>query len=649
VSKKEEAMDKLNLKTKNFAEKNIDLISEIFPNVITEIKDKNGNIRRVIDFDILKQELMDEVVEGNKERYQLVWPGKKEAILAANTPIVKTLRPVKGDSFKWDETKNIYIEGDNLEALKLIQESYLNKIKIIYIDPPYNTGNDFIYKDNFNKGLDVYLRESGQADEEGNRLFQNTENNGRYHSDWLTMIYPRLKLARSLLRDDGVIFISIDDNEVHNLRKLCDEIFGERNFVAEICWHKKTQPSFLSKEIANVKEYILFYKKSGDIRTFGGLTDVDKHIEMINISNEISERVIRKENTLIANGKYTGILYKGVYGNGALKIELMEDLEVVEGKPVNDVVLKGRFKWTQVTMNKSFDNGDIFHIKNIKSLRPTVERAEKKANIKPIIDLLSKNISKDIPTNTDASKEIKGLFDGINIVDYPKPVNLIKYLIKSVTYNDKDAIIMDFFSGSATTAHAVMELNAEDGGNRRYIMIQLPEPVGEKSLAYKAGFRNIAEIGKERIRRAGRKIREQTGANIDYGFRVFRIDTSNMKDIFYTPDKLEQSFLDKLESNIKEDRTGMDLLIQVMLELGLDLSLPMVSKYIEEKEVYFIGGNKLAACFEENIGEKLIREIAKTKPLKAVFRDSSFKDCQDKINLEEIFKTLSPETDIKIL
>lgn len=642
-------MDKLNLKTKNFAEKNIDLISEIFPNVITEIKDKNGNIRRVIDFDILKQELMDEVVEGNKERYQLVWPGKKEAILAANTPIVKTLRPVKGDSFKWDETKNIYIEGDNLEALKLIQESYLNKIKIIYIDPPYNTGNDFIYKDNFNKGLDVYLRESGQADEEGNRLFQNTENNGRYHSDWLTMIYPRLKLARSLLRDDGVIFISIDDNEVHNLRKLCDEIFGERNFVAEICWHKKTQPSFLSKEIANVKEYILFYKKSGDIRTFGGLTDVDKHIEMINISNEISERVIRKENTLIANGKYTGILYKGVYGNGALKNELMEDLEVVEGKPVNDVVLKGRFKWTQETMNKSFDNGDIFHIKNIKSLRPTVERAEKKANIKPIIDLLSKNISKDIPTNTDASKEIKGLFDGINIVDYPKPVNLIKYLIKSVTYNDKDAIIMDFFSGSATTAHAVMELNAEDGGNRRYIMIQLPEPVGEKSLAYKAGFRNIAEIGKERIRRAGRKIREQTGANIDYGFRVFRIDTSNMKDIFYTPDKLEQSFLDKLESNIKEDRTGMDLLIQVMLELGLDLSLPMVSKYIEEKEVYFIGGNKLAACFEENIGEKLIREIAKTKPLKAVFRDSSFKDCQDKINLEEIFKTLSPETDIKIL
>jgi len=300
-------------------------------------------------------------------------------------------------------------------------------------------------------------------------------------------------------------------------------------------------------------------------------------------------------------------------------------------------------------MNKSFDNGDIFHIKNIKSLRPTVERAEKKANIKPIIDLLSKNISKDIPTNTDASKEIKGLFDGINIVDYPKPVNLIKYLIKSVTYNDKDAIIMDFFSGSATTAHAVMELNAEDGGNRRYIMIQLPEPVGEKSLAYKAGFRNIAEIGKERIRRAGRKIREQTGANIDYGFRVFRIDTSNMKDIFYTPDKLEQSFLDKLESNIKEDRTGMDLLIQVMLELGLDLSLPMVSKYIEEKEVYFIGRNKLAACFEENIGEKLIREIAKTKPLKAVFRDSSFKDCQDKINLEEIFKTLSPETDIKIL
>ena len=642
-------MDKLNLKTKNFAEKNIDLISEIFPNVITEIKDKNGNIRRVIDFDILKQELMDEVVEGNKERYQLVWPGKKEAILAANTPIVKTLRPVKGDSFKWDETKNIYIEGDNLEALKLIQESYLNKIKIIYIDPPYNTGNDFIYKDNFNKGLDVYLRESGQADEEGNRLFQNTENNGRYHSDWLTMIYPRLKLARSLLRDDGVIFISIDDNEVHNLRKLCDEIFGERNFVAEICWHKKTQPSFLSKEIANVKEYILFYKKSGDIRTFGGLTDVDKHIEMINISNEISERVIRKENTLIANGKYTGILYKGVYGNGALKIELMEDLEVVEGKPIKDVVLKGRFKWTQETMNKSFDNGDIFHIKNIKSLRPTVERAEKKANIKPIIDLLSKNISKDIPTNTDASKEIKGLFDGINIVDYPKPVNLIKYLIKSVTYNDKDAIIMDFFSGSATTAHAVMELNAEDGGNRRYIMIQLPEPVGEKSLAYKAGFRNIAEIGKERIRRAGRKIREQTGANIDYGFRVFRIDTSNMKDIFYTPDKLEQSFLDKLESNIKEDRTGMDLLIQVMLELGLDLSLPMVSKYIEEKEVYFIGGNKLAACFEENIGEKLIREIAKTKPLKAVFRDSSFKDCQDKINLEEIFKTLSPETDIKIL
>lgn len=642
-------MDRLSMKTKGFTEKNISLLGEIFPNAITEIRDEMGNVRKVIDFEILKQELMDEIVEGDKERYQLIWPGKKEAILTANIPIDKTLRPVKSNSLQWDETKNIYIEGDNLETLKLLQESYLNRIKVIYIDPPYNTGSDFIYKDSFAKELDEYLKESGQADEEGNRLFQNTENNGRYHSDWLTMMYPRLKLARNLLRDDGVIFISIDDNEVHNLRKLCDEVFGEKNFVAEICWHKKTQPSFLSKEIANVKEYILFYKKGGDIRTFGGLTDVDKHIEMINISNEVSERILRKDNTLIANGKFTGIIHKGIYGNGALKVELMEDIKVIKGKPVKDIVLKGRFKWTQETMNKSFDDGDIFHIKSIKSLRPTVERAEKKANIKPIIDLLSKNISWDIPTNTDASKEIKELFDGINIVDYPKPVGLIKYLIKSVTYSDRDAIIMDFFSGSATTAHAVMKLNAEDGGKRRYIMVQLPEPVGEKSLAYKAGFRNIAEIGMERIRRAGRKIREETGADIDYGFRVFRIDTTNMKDIYYTPDKLEQSFLDKLESNIKEDRTGMDLLIQVMLELGLDLSLPMETKYIEEKEVYFLGENSLAACFEKDIGEKLIREIAKIKPLKAVFRDSSFKDCQDRINLEEIFKMISPETDIKVI
>lgn len=642
-------MDKLKMKSKDMTNENIETIEKLFPNVITEIRDEKGNITKSIDFELLKQELSEEIVEGSKERYQLTWPGKKEAIVTANTPINKTLRPVVEDSLNWEATENLYIEGDNLEVLKLLQESYLNKIKCIYIDPPYNTGNDFIYKDNFAQDRDEYAEESGQVDEEGNRLFQNTEYNGRYHSDWLTMMYPRLKLARNLLSEDGVIFISIDDNEVHNLRKICDEVFGERNFVGKICWHKKTQPSFLSKQISNVKEYILLYKKSEDIRTFGGLTDVNKNIEMINISNEISKRILKKENVLIANGSYSGKLEKGIYGKGTLKIELLENVDIEEGKPMKDIHLNGRFKWTQETMNKSFKEGDIYHIKNINSLRPTVEKANKVANIKPMIDLFSKKINSDMPTNTDASSEIKMMFDGINIVDYPKPIGLIKYIVNSITYENKNSIILDFFSGSATTAHAVMDLNAEDGGNRKYIMVQLPEETDEKSEAYKAGYKNICEIGKERIRRAGKKIKEETDADIDYGFRVFKVDETNMKDVYYLPNDLDQNLIEKLESNIKEDRTGLDLLSQVMLEAGLELSLPIETKHIHGKEVHFVAGNSLIACFDENVDEDLINEIAKLEPLKVVFRDSSFNSCPGKINLEEIFKGISPTTEIKVL
>lgn len=637
-------MDKLDMESVDIVDENIEKIGNLFPNVVVE--SENG---KAIDFDLLKQELSKVVVEGNKEKYQLTWPGKKEAILTANTSSKNTLRPVREKSVDFDNTQNIYIEGDNLEALKILQESYLNKIKCIYIDPPYNTGNDFIYNDNFNKDSNLELEVSGQVDTDGNRLVSNSQSNGRFHSDWLSMMYPRLKLARNLLSKDGVIFISIDDNEQANLKKICDEIYGENNYIGTICWQKKTQPSFLSKKISSIKEYILMYCKDNpdDMKTMGGFTDEDKLIEMINISNQKTERKLKKENILIGNGKYSGILKKGIYGNGDLNIELLNDVKVCEGRPENDMILFGRFKWNQETMNKSFDEGDVYHIKNIASLRPTVEKKNKVVGIKPILDLLSKKLNDEIPTNTDATNEIKKYFDGYGVMDYPKPSKLIKYLIRAITYNDRNSIIMDFFSGSATTAEAVFKQNVEDNGKRKFVLVQIPEDFKYTEGDFK--FESICDLGEERIRRAANKIKEETNANIDYGFRVYKIDSSNMNDVYYKPNDISQGQLDMFELNIKEDRTTEDILTQVILDLGLTLDLKIEEKNILNNKVYFVDENSLIACFDDKIDINIVDEICKYRPWKVVFKDSSFKYDNDKINLQERFKKLSPDTEINIL
>ena len=636
-------MEKVKMESKDIIQNNIEKIGRLFPNVITEIKDEKGNITRAIDFELLKQELSDEIVEGTKERYLLTWPGKKEAIVLANTPTNKTLRPVKEDSLNWETTQNLFIEGDNLEVLKLLQESYLNKIKFIYIDPPYNTGKDFIYKDRFTVEKTKYAKKSGQVDQEGNRLFQNTEYNGRYHSDWLTMIYPRLKLARNLLSEDGVILISIDDNEIHNMRRICDEIFGERNFVANFIWRKSKGSGNDSKYLMVETEYILLYAKN---------------IENVKFNNQVVD--------IDGKYKFKDEYYKERGGYNLEKLDrgskgYVESLDFGIKAPDGTLVYPNnrrekyndgwRWVWSKSKVEWGIKNGYIVFKKG-KGNQWNVycknyAKVDNEGN--PIVrtKLYRNHIGfEENILNIQANHEMKRLFEGA-VFSYPKPTTLLKHLI-SMFYLDNE-IILDFFAGSATTAHAVMQLNAEDGGNRKYIMIQLPEPCDENSEAYKAGYKTIAEIAKERIRRAGKKIKEETGADIDYGFRVYRVDSSNMKDVYYAPDKLSQNILDELESNIKEDRTSLDLLTQVMLEAGLELSLPIETKEICGKEVHFVAGNSLAACFDEDVGEELIKEIAKIKPLKAVFRDSSFSSCPDRINLEEIFKSISPDTQIKVL
>lgn len=612
-------VEKLKMKSKDLINENIKKIGKLFPNVITEIKDEEGNIVRAIDFELLQQELSDEIIEGNKERYQLTWPGKKEAIVAAGTPIDKTLRPVKKDSLNWETTENLYIEGDNLEVLKLLQESYLNKIKCIYIDPPYNTGNDFIYKDNFTQDKDEYLEESGQVDEEGNRLFQNTEYNGRYHSDWLTMMYSRLKLARNLLSEDGAIFISIDDNEVHNLRKICDEVFGERNFIGKFVKKSKVGGGSDTKFIVKEHEYCILYAKN--------ISNTDE------MFIEHEEEYLKRYKEEDEKGRY----FWDTFARPGLKNPIIYDIEAPDGTIITNGWIRSKERFL-----REYKDGTIRIIKK--------NNTDWSVQFKQYLNSRGKkprSMTMKFGGTIEGKNDIGGLFGNDKIYSYPKSTMFIKTLLSII--EDKNQIILDFFSGSATTAHAVMELNAEDGGNRKYIMVQLPEPTDEKSEAYKAGFENISEIGKERIRRAGKKIKEETNADIDYGFRVYKVDSSNMKDVYYRPDQLKQNILEQLESNIKEDRTGLDLLTQVMLEMGLKLSLPIETREIQGKEVHFVAANSLVACFEEDVNEMLIREIAGFRPLKAVFRDSSFSSCPEKINLEEIFKGISPDTIIRVL
>lgn len=634
-------MKKLLMKSPDLTQRNIEKIAELFPNVITEVRDEAGRVKPAVDFELLKQELSEFLVEGDKERYQLTWPGKKQAILNANTPIDKTLRPVKEESVDWENTQNLYIEGDNLEVLKLLQESYLNKVKCIYIDPPYNTGKDFVYKDDFKETAEEYLEESGQTDEEGNRLFQNTESNGRFHSDWLTMMYSRLKIARNLLREDGVILISINDDELDNIKKICDEIYGPKNFVSIFVWKKRTGAND-SKQffVSNDHEYIIVYAKS-NIFTFNGITKLLDNYR--NPDNDPRGPWTRGDLTCNKTASERPNLYYPITDpNTGI---------VYECNP-NRV-----WVYEQERMNRLIREGKVLFPSNGKGT-PMYKRhlSELRSNKKPLSTwILPSNFDEEgddnsslrFPLNFVATKELRDLLEG-QFFDHPKSVQML-YRILSQTTDPNGDIILDFFSGSATTAHAVMQLNAEDNGNRKYIMVQLPELTDEKSEAYKAGYKNICEIGKERIRRAAKKIQEETEADIDYGFRVFRVDSSNMKDVYYTPDKLGQGELSNLKSNIKEGRTAEDLLIQVMLELGLELSLPMEMKEIEGKAVYFVAGNSLVACFDEDVPESVITKIAEEKPLRVVFRDSSFQDDAARINVEELFKMLSPATEIQVL
>jgi adenine-specific DNA-methyltransferase len=643
-----------------------------FPSVFSDGK---------VDCEKLKLAL-GENYQLTSEKYGLSWTGKSDCFREIQLGITATLKPNKEESVDFDKTGNVFIEGDNLEALKVLQRSYYGKIKCIYIDPPYNTGNDFIYNDNFRKTRKEEMEDSGELDGNGDLTradglsVNHKDSNGHFHSDWLNMMYPRLFLARNLLKQDGVIFVSIDDNEVHNLRMIMNEIFGEENFVGEIIWHKKTQPSFLSREIATVKENILFYKKtSSPIYTYGGKTNPDKNIELLNISNNLCKRTFSKDNILIKNGDYSGILKKGKYGRSPLQVELFEDLRVETGRVTKDFVLEGRFKWGQEKINKSFSEGDIFHFKSVKSLRPTIEKREKIVNLKPIIDILSKKFNKDIATNTDASNEMNSLFKKKEIFTNPKPTKLIKYLIKSVTYSDLDSIILDFFAGSGTTAQAVMEQNAEDGGNRKWICVQLPELCDEKSEAFKAGYKNIAEIAKERIRRAGSAVAKAMAdkeekedistkggpaSGWDIGFKSFKLDKSNFKiwQGKFRDEKSLLSALDEFVDNLEKGSNKENILYELILKSGLDLNVPIKEKEIEssatakakaDKEKYFdLGNGKLFIYLGENISIKMAEKFIEMKPEKIICLERAFQN-NDELKTNILLQSEQEDVDFKVV
>ena len=674
-------MDKLRMQTANKADDNFKKLAAMFPNAVTETIDENGEVVRAIDKDVLMQEISCKVVDGNEERYQFTWPDKKKSVLLANAPINKTLRPVREDetvptgadsegkpycstgSVDFDTTENLYIEGDNLEVLKLLQETYLGKIKMIYIDPPYNTGNDFVYEDDFAQSTDEYLANSGQYDEDGNRMVQNTESNGRFHTDWLNMIYPRLRLAKNLLTNDGVIFISIDDNEQENLKKCCDEVFGAHNFIAQLVWEKKKKGAFLSKNYINMKEYIVVYAKNN--ATFAGLigevTSKEETYPCIKTTNARGIRVIKKGVPSKYKEKNYTIAANTRISSGNMELIYLDDVVIIDGILQNDIRVDSNWIYGQEALNE-FTRSGLLYITQDNYIRRVVNDER----IKMLKDLLTrvgsdgrslatfeydKNMNNGgWGTNEDANDELHKLLGQQYLFDFSKPSRLVAKLAQSVTA-EKD-IILDFFSGSATTAHAVMQLNAEDGGHRKFIMVQLPEKCDEKSEAYKAGYKTICEIGKERIRRAGAKIKEEAGLaaqNLDTGFRVLKCDTSNMKDVYYNPAEYEVNMFSRLEDNIKEDRTPEDLLFQVMLDLGVLLSSKIEETTIAGKKVFNVEDNYLIACFDSDVSEETIKAIAKQKPYYFVMRDSSMASDSVATNFDQIFATYSPDTVRKVL
>lgn len=638
-------METLKMHSLDGVQRNIELIGKLFPNAITEVK-RNGKVEHAIDFDVLRQELSDSIVEGREERYQFTWPDKKKAMLAANAPITATLRPVVADSVGKDGTpggfdsENLYIEGDNLEVLKLLQETYLGKVKMIYIDPPYNTGNDFVYEDDFAQSADEYMENSGQYDEEGNRLVTNTESNGRFHTDWLNMIYPRLKLAKDLLADNGAIFISIDENEMDNLRKICDDVFGESNFIGQFIWQRRTSPD-MRKLVSTAHDYIVTYgKNTGNLsNTINKVRLTEK--DAANYSNPDNDpRGPWASSDFTAQGFRPNQMYEITTPGGA-------KYTPPEGRCWKNI---------ESEFLKQCEEGRMWFGKDGMGIpRRKTYLSEREG----------KNVwtwwpNSEVGHSQEATQEVKNLFDGHAYFDYPKPVRLLKKIIQIGTHDD--SIVLDFFSGSATTAHAMIQLNTEDNGHRKFILVQLPEKTDEESEAYKAGYKNICEIGKERIRRAGKQIlsagggqlemsetQPEPGTPVDVGFRCLRLDSSNMENVYYTPEEISQQDMFSLVDNVKPDRTPEDLLFQVMLDLGVLLSSSIEVKEIADKKVFNVADGFLLACFDHDVTEETVKAIAQMKPYYAVFRDSSMANDSVATNFDQIFETYSPETVRKVL
>lgn len=610
--------------TPDLTEENIKKLAVIFPSCVTETKDEiTGELKRAIDFDQLRQELSGHIVEGPRERYHLDWPGKREALIAANAPIAKTLRPCREESVNFDTTKNLFIEGDNLDALKLLQETYLGKVKMIYIDPPYNTGNDFVYDDDFSEDIATYLLRTNQRDDLGNRYVENNESNGRFHSDWLSMLYSRLRIASRLLSDDGFIVISISDAELANTRKLCDEVFGSPNFVAQFLWRKKTTTSNVKDaQVSPQVDYQICYRRTPAASIKQRVRSVEDR------SHHFSDKEGNYRTTVIEKKD------SGTYRRDTMKFKIIgreprsgKRWQIGE-KTARALEAKNRFLFDGekvVLKIYDFEDGDTF------SAQP--------------------NVLEGVGTSDSAAKMVNDeIFGHSELFDNPKPVELVRHLIRIAA--DHDSIIMDFFSGSSTTAHSVILQNLEDGGTRRHISMQIAEPTGDNSVAKAAGFETIADVSKERIRRSGAKLKAEnaiTYPSLDIGFRVLKVDTSNMADVYYAPDAVKQADLVAHTDNIKADRTSEDLLFQVLVDWGVDLSLPITEEKMAGKTVFFVDGNALAACFDSMVSEDLVKELAKRKPLRAVFRDSSFDSDSTKINVEQIFKLLSPETEVKTL
>lgn len=657
-------MDNLKMHSLDGVQRNIELIGKLFPNAITEVK-RDGKVEHAIDFDVLRQELSDSIVEGREERYQFTWPDKKKAMLAANAPITATLRPVVADSVGKDGTpggfdsENLYIEGDNLEVLKLLQETYLGKVKMIYIDPPYNTGNDFVYEDDFAQSAADYMDNSGQYDEEGNRMVTNTESNGRFHTDWLNMIYPRLKLAKDLLAEDGVIFISIDDNEIENSLKVCSEVFGKGNYLA--CFPRVTKKAGKTTEaIARNHDYLLSYAKSSAVKLYlpshtdDGFKFSDEFIDTrgkyklnqtldydsLQYSASLDYPITVKGKTFYPGQSYEKYLERQKGNHARADWAWRWSKELFEFGLKNGFIVIKDYESHSRIYTKTYQNCKIVKKGNGFQLE-YMERTKAISTLEFIENEYS---------NDNSKKNITQVFDAA-VFDYSKPVELLKTITSYATSTSD--VVLDFFSGSATTAHAVMKLNAEDGGYRKFIMVQLPEKTDEKSEAYKAGYKNICEIGKERIRRAGRKIKEDAGltapADLDIGFRCLRLDESNMKPVYYTPEETQQQDLFSLVDNVKPDRTPEDLLFQVMLDLGVLLSSPIEAMEIAGKKVFNVADGFLLACFDHDVTEETVKAIAQMKPYYAVFRDSSMANDSVATNFDQIFETYSPDTVRKVL